>query len=47
MGERIYQAAPQPKKLVILHGLQHKAAYIGRIEEWWAPVIAFIKENTA
>ena len=44
MGERIYQAAPQPKRLVILHGLRHNAAYRGPIEQWWAPAITFIEE---
>jgi len=44
MGERIYQAAPDPKQFVILHGLRHNAAYRGAIEQWWAPVIAFIQE---
>ena len=29
MGERIYQAAPQPKRLVVLYGLRHNAAYSG------------------
>lgn len=43
MAERIYQAAAEPKQLVILHGLRHDAAYRGLIEQWWAPVIAFIE----
>lgn len=45
MGERIYQAAPQPKQLVILHGLHHNAAHVGPIEQWWAPVITFMNEG--
>jgi fermentation-respiration switch protein FrsA (DUF1100 family) len=45
MGERIYQAAPQPKRLVILHDLGHNAAYRGAIEQWWAPAITFIEEG--
>jgi len=45
MGERIYQAAPEPKQFVILHGLRHNAAYRGPIEQWWAPVITFIEGN--
>ena len=45
MGERIYQAAPQPKQLVILHGLRHNAAFKGPIEQWWAPAITFIAEG--
>ena len=44
MGQRIYQAAPEPKQLVILHGLRHNAAYRGAIEQWWGPVIEFIEQ---
>lgn len=44
MAERIYEAAPQPKRFVILHGLRHNAAFRGPIEQWWAPVIIFIDE---
>jgi len=43
MGERIYQAAPQPKQLVVLRGLRHNAVYSGPIEQWWAPVVTFIE----
>jgi len=45
MGEHIYQAAPEPKQLVILHGLPHSAAYKGSVEQWWTPVITFIREG--
>lgn len=44
MGERLYQAAPQPKQIVVLHGLRHNAAVTGPIQQWWAPVVAFIEE---
>ena len=44
MGERVYRAAPQPKQIVVLHGLRHNAAFTGPIEQWWAPVITFIEE---
>ena len=47
MGERIYQAAPHPKQLVILHGLRHNAAHSGPIDQWWAPVIKFVQEGGA
>lgn len=43
MGERIYQAAAEPKQFVILHSLRHDAAVRGPIEQWWAPVIALIE----
>jgi alpha-beta hydrolase superfamily lysophospholipase len=45
MGERIYQAAPEPKRFVILHGLRHNAAYRGPIEQWWTPAISFIEKG--
>src|SRR5215470_16731029 len=45
MGEGIYQAAPQPKRLVILHGLRHNAAFKGPIEQWWAPAITFMESG--
>lgn len=47
MGERIYQAAPKPKRFVILHGLPHNAAYRGPIDQWWAPVAKFLEEGGA
>lgn len=45
MGERIYEAAPQPKQIIILHGLRHDAAVRGPVQQWWAPVITFIDER--
>jgi len=45
MSERIYEAASEPKQLVILHGLPHNAAYRGAIEQWWTPVITFIEQG--
>lgn len=44
MGERIYRSAPQPKQMVVLHGLSHSAAFRGPIEQWWAPVVTFIED---
>lgn len=44
MGERLYRAAPQLKELVVLHGLRHNAAFVGPIEQWWAPVVTFIED---
>jgi len=46
MGERIYQVAPPPKQLFILHGLHHNAAFTGPIERWWAPVITFLDQQS-
>jgi alpha-beta hydrolase superfamily lysophospholipase len=45
MGERIYQAAPEPKQFVILQGLRHNAAYRGPLEQWWAPAISFMEKG--
>lgn len=43
MGEKIFRAANEPKKFVLLHGLEHNAPISDSSEIWWAPVINFIK----
>ena len=45
MGERLYEAAPQPKQLVVLHGLAHSAVS-GPVEELWSPVAQFIRVDS-
>ena len=45
MGERVYQAAPQPTRFVVLHGLSHEAAYRSPIEQWWDRAITFIQRG--
>lgn len=42
MGQKIFEAAPQPKRLAILHGLRHNAAYKSPSEQWWQPAIQFV-----
>jgi uncharacterized protein len=43
MSQRIFDAAPEPKEMVVLHGFQHNAPYMNPIEEWWKPVLRFMK----
>lgn len=43
MGMRIFQAAPQPKQIVVLHGFKHNALYRDPRLEWWASVLDFLK----
>ncbi len=44
MGQRIFEAAPQPKQLAVLHGFPHNAAYRNPSEQWWAAVIEFVRQ---
>lgn len=46
-GRAIYAAAQQPKELVILHGYKHNALYQSPSEQWWEPVLVFIKAQPA
>jgi len=43
MGERIFQAAPEPKQMVVLHGFKHNDLYKSPSEQWWAPVLQFLQ----
>lgn len=42
MGQSIFDAAPQPKQLAVLHGLPHNALYKTPTDNWWAPVLGFL-----
>ncbi len=42
MGQSIFDSAPEPKQLVVLHGFPHNALYHAPTEEWWAPVLRFL-----
>ena len=44
MGQRIFAAAPQPKQFAVVHGFRHNAAYKDPSEQWWAPVIEFVRQ---
>jgi uncharacterized protein len=43
MGQRIFDAAPGPKQLAVAHGFPHNALYQNPTEEWWGPVLRFLK----
>ncbi len=45
MGQSIFDAAPQPKQLAILHGFPHNALYKTPTDAWWAPVLRFIQSR--
>jgi len=46
MGDRVFQAASDPKQEVVLHGFGHDALFRAPSEEWWAPVLAFLRVGT-
>jgi len=41
MGEAVFRAAPEPKRLAVLHGLPHNAA-LHASTVWWQPVLEFL-----
>jgi len=43
MGQRIFEAAPEPKEIVVLHGFKHNALYQNPSEQWWTPVFQFLR----
>jgi alpha-beta hydrolase superfamily lysophospholipase len=43
MGQRIFEAAPEPKQLAVLHGFPHNALYRTPTDEWWAPALRFLR----
>jgi uncharacterized protein len=43
MGQRIFDSAPEPKQLAVLHGFPHNALYRTPTEDWWAPVLRFLQ----
>jgi alpha-beta hydrolase superfamily lysophospholipase len=45
MGQSIFDSAPQPKQLAVLHGFPHNALYRTPTEEWWAPVLRFLNSQ--
>jgi alpha-beta hydrolase superfamily lysophospholipase len=44
MAERIFAAAPEPKKLVIQRGVPHDAPVSAPTLEFWQPVIEFVRD---
>lgn len=43
MGQRIFENAPEPKQLAVLHGFPHNALYRKPTEGWWTPVLQFLQ----
>jgi len=43
MGKQVFEAAPPPKRMVVLHGFKHNALYQRPDEAWWTPVLNFVK----
>ena len=41
-GRQVFEAAPQPKQLVILRGYTHNALYRTPQGGWWEPVLTFL-----
>jgi uncharacterized protein len=47
MSQRLSQAASEPKRLVVLHGFPHDALFTNPSEDWWAPVLTFLRGHLA
>lgn len=45
MGWRIFESAPQPKQLAVLHGFPHNALYRTPMDDWWMPVLRFLQSR--
>jgi uncharacterized protein len=45
MAQQVFEVANEPKKLVLVPGLQHNAMLEGGAADYLAPVIEFIKSN--
>lgn len=43
MGKRIFDAAPEPKRMIVVHGFKHNVLYTNPREGWWDPVLHFLK----
>jgi alpha-beta hydrolase superfamily lysophospholipase len=41
-GEKIFAAASEPKKFVLLHGFRHNAPYQAADAAWWGATLAFV-----
>jgi hypothetical protein len=47
MELQVFQAAPEPKQMVTVRGFRHNTLYRTPSEEWWGPVIQFLRGKTA
>jgi len=43
MGRDIFDCAPGPKQVALLHGFGHNALYRNPTEEWWTPALRFLQ----
>ena len=41
-GQRVYEAANQPRRMVVLHGFKHNGSRFHTNETWWTPVLDFV-----
>ena len=42
-GQKVYDAANQPKRLVVLHGYKHNGLRFRTTDAWWLPVLDFVR----
>jgi hypothetical protein len=40
---RIFEAAPEPKEIMVLHGFKHNTLYQTPSEQWWTAVLQFLQ----
>jgi hypothetical protein len=45
MAQRVYAAANEPNRLVMLDGLKHNGMLEGQAVDYLAPIIEFMKAN--
>ena len=42
-GQKVYDAANQPKRLAVLHGFKHNGLRFRTTDAWWLPVLDFVR----
>ena len=47
MARAIHAAAPEPRRLALLDGFDHTAAWERASAEFWRPVIEFVRRDSA
>jgi uncharacterized protein len=45
MSQRIFDAAPGPKQVAVLHGFEHDSLYRTPTDAWWGPVLRFMQSQ--
>jgi hypothetical protein len=43
MARAVYDAATVPKQMVVLHGYRHEDGHQRPTDEYWEPVVRFMK----